>query len=90
MSKQTKIKTQKPEIISQFRLHEGDTGSPQVQIGILTSRINNVIGHLKDHRQDESARKGLLKLVGQRRRWVRYLEQTAPTEMKKIKKDLDL
>ncbi|MBL8015453.1 MAG: 30S ribosomal protein S15 [Candidatus Doudnabacteria bacterium] len=90
MAKKTKIVTKKAEIISKYRQHEGDTGSPQVQIGVLTGRINDVVEHLKAHRKDESARRGLLKLVGQRRRWVRYLEETEPEAVKKIRAELDI
>lgn len=83
-------KDKKQEAIAKYRTHEGDTGSPQVQIALLTNRINSVVEHLKAHRKDDSARKGLLKLVGQRRRWVRYLEELEPEVVTQIKKDLDL
>ena len=64
----------KTEIITQHAKHEGDTGSPEVQIALLTDRINNLTEHLKTHRKDHASRLGLLKLVGQRRRLQRYLQ----------------
>ena len=60
-------KTDKLEIIEQYKLHEGDTGSPEVQIALLTSRINHLNEHLKLHKKDHHSRRGLLKMVGQRR-----------------------
>jgi len=57
----------KQEVINQFKLHEGDTGSPEVQIAILTNRINHLNEHLKMHKKDHHSRRGLLKMVGQRR-----------------------
>lgn len=64
---------QKADIISDFAIHEGDTGSPEVQIAILTERINGLTGHLREHRHDHHSRRGLLKLVGRRRRLLAYL-----------------
>ena len=66
-------KNQKEEIINEYKLHEGDTGSPEVQIAILTHRINSVNEHLKDHKKDHHSRRGLLKMVGQRRGLLKYL-----------------
>ena len=63
----------KQEIISKFSLHEGDTGSPEVQIAILTERINYLTEHLKIHKKDHHSRRGLLKMVGQRRGLLNYL-----------------
>ena len=63
----------KKSLIEQFKVHEGDTGSPEVQIAILTERINNLTEHLKKHRHDFHTQRGLLKLVGQRRRQLAYL-----------------
>ena len=68
-------KTQKEEIISEFGRHKDDTGSPEVQIALITNRITELTGHLKDHTHDESSRRGLLKLVGQRRRLLAYLRR---------------
>lgn len=63
----------KQEIISKHALHEGDTGSPEVQIAILTERINYLTEHLKIHKKDHHSRRGLLKMVGQRRGLLNYL-----------------
>ncbi len=64
---------QKEDIISNFQVHESDTGSPEVQIALLTERINSLTGHLREHRHDHHSRRGLLKLVGRRRRLLAYL-----------------
>ena len=64
---------QKDAIISQFRTHPEDTGSPEVQIALLNERINGLTDHLRTHRHDFHSRRGLLKLVGQRRRMLAYL-----------------
>ena len=69
-------KEQKQAIIREFALHDKDTGSPEVQVALLTYRINHLTEHLKVHKKDEHSRRGLLKLVGQRRRLLRYLERT--------------
>ena len=66
-------KDQKAAIVEEYRLHDKDTGSPEVQVAILTERINQLIEHLKSHKSDHHSRRGLLKLVGQRRRHLRYL-----------------
>jgi len=65
----------KKEIIEAYHLHEKDTGSPEVQIAILTNRITQLTDHLRTHKHDESSRRGLLKLVGQRRRLLAYLRR---------------
>lgn len=67
-------KEKKEEIIEQYRLHQKDTGSPEVQIAILTEDINILTEHLKAHRKDFHSRRGLLKKVGQRRRLLDYLK----------------
>lgn len=66
-------KVRKTQIIEEFKLHEGDTGSPEVQIAILTERINHLNEHLKIHKKDHHSRRGLLKMVGQRRGLLNYL-----------------
>lgn len=66
----------KSELIEAFAQHEGDTGSPEVQIAIFTERIKYLTEHLKVHKHDYHTRRGLLKLVGQRRRLLRYLNNT--------------
>jgi len=65
----------KNQIISTYKLHESDTGSPEVQIAILTERINHLNEHLKIHKKDHHSRRGLLKMVGQRRGLLNYLEK---------------
>ena len=65
----------KQEIIAQYRTHESDTGSPEVQVAILTSRIQYLTEHLKEHKKDHHSRRGLLKLVGQRRNMLDYLRR---------------
>ncbi len=69
-------KEEKTEIIEQNRLHEKDTGSPEVQIAILTTRINELTEHLKVHPKDHHSRRGLLKMVGHRRNLLNYLKNT--------------
>jgi small subunit ribosomal protein S15 len=68
-------KEDKKELIHEFSRHEGDTGSPEVQVAILTNRINYLTDHLRAHRHDESSRRGLLKLVGRRRRLLAYIRK---------------
>ncbi|MBZ2173828.1 30S ribosomal protein S15 [Schnuerera sp. xch1] len=70
----TITKEQKNQIIEEYKLHEGDTGSPEVQIAILTHRINALTEHLKTHKKDHHSRRGLFKMIGQRRGLLRYLE----------------
>ncbi|MGI6128893.1 MAG: 30S ribosomal protein S15 [bacterium] len=64
----------KQDVISKFQIHEQDTGSPEVQIAILTERINYLTQHLKEHKKDHHSRRGLLKMVGQRRGMLQYLK----------------
>lgn len=64
----------KQEIIKEHGRHEGDTGSPEVQIALLTERINSLTGHLKTHKKDHHSRRGLLKMVGRRRNLLAYLK----------------
>lgn len=68
-------KTEKTEIINQYATKSGDTGSPEVQIALLSKRITQLTDHLRANKHDESSRRGLLKLVGQRRRLLAYLRQ---------------
>ena len=67
-------KEQKEAIIKEYGRSEGDTGSPEVQIALLTTRINELTEHLKEHKKDHHSRRGLLKMVGQRRRLLAYLK----------------
>jgi small subunit ribosomal protein S15 len=69
-------KVQKTQLIGEYRLTDTDTGSPEVQVALLTTRIESLIEHLNTHKHDESSRRGLLKLVGQRRRHLAYLKKT--------------
>lgn len=68
-------KEAKTKVITDYHRHENDTGSPEVQVAILTSRILQLTDHLRTHKHDESSRRGLLKLVGQRRRLLTYLRR---------------
>lgn len=67
------LKEEKTAIIQEYATHEGDTGSPEVQVAVLTKRINDLTEHLKVHKKDHHSRRGLLKMVGQRRSLLNYL-----------------
>ena len=69
-------KDKKTQVISEYRRVDGDTGSPEVQIGLLSSRIEQLTGHLKTHSKDHASRRGLLQMVGQRRRLLEYMRKT--------------
>ena len=69
-------KIRKQEIIAKHARHEGDTGSPEVQIALLTERINSLTDHLRTHKKDHHSRRGLLKMVGQRRGLLNYLKDS--------------
>ncbi len=69
------IDRQKPEVIAEHRLHDADTGSPEVQIALLTQRIKDLTEHLKVHKKDHHSRRGLLMLVGRRRRLLDYVKK---------------
>ena len=75
---------EKNEIIAKFATHEGDTGSPEVQIALLTFRINHLNEHLKEHKQDNHSRRGLLKMVGKRRGLLDYLKAKDITRYRAI------
>jgi small subunit ribosomal protein S15 len=81
---------QKAEVIQQFARHEKDTGSPEVQIGILTTRILQLTEHLKIHKHDQHSRRGLLKLVGRRRQLLRYISRKDPDTYRGLLKELGL
>ena len=68
------LQGQKKELIEQYKLHDSDTGSPEVQVGLLTFRINYLTEHLKVHKKDHHSRRGLLMLVGRRRRLLNYVK----------------
>ena len=80
----------KQEIINNFKKHEGDTGSPEVQIAILTARIVYLTEHFKGHKKDHHSRRGLLKLVGQRRRMLDYLKSRDLDRYKKVIEQLGI
>ncbi|HEY0606103.1 MAG TPA: 30S ribosomal protein S15 [Herpetosiphonaceae bacterium] len=69
-------KEQRTQIVSDYQTHSNDTGSPEVQVALLTNRINQMIGHLRIHIHDHHSRRGLLKMVGRRRRLLAYLHKT--------------
>jgi len=83
-------KESKDTIIQKFATHKGDTGSPQVQIAILSYEIQELSGHLQLHKKDHSSRRGLLKKVGQRRRLMRYLKKEDQSGYEKLIKALKL
>ena len=74
----------KLELVSKFRVHASDTGSPEVQVALLSERINELTEHFKTHKKDHHSRRGLLKLVGQRRRLLDYLRGTDDNRYKKL------
>lgn len=80
----------KTEIITKFQQHEGDTGSPEVQIALLTERIAYLTEHFKIHKKDHHSRRGLLKMVGQRRALLNYLKDLDFNRYRKILSDLGL
>ena len=83
-------KEAKQSIIDTYKTHEGDTGSAEVQIAILTSRIKELTEHLRIHKHDESTRRGLLKLVGQRRGMLAYLRKKDFSRYKVLAENLSL
>lgn len=80
----------KKEIIERFKLHGKDTGSSEVQIALLSNRINYLTEHFKTHKKDHHSRRGLLKLVGQRRKLLNYLKKLDLTKYQQIIKDLGI
>ncbi|MCE5254753.1 MAG: 30S ribosomal protein S15 [Actinomycetia bacterium] len=83
-------KERKAEIIDRFKKHEVDTGSPEVQIGILTERINVLTEHLRTHSKDHHSRRGLLKMVGHRRRLLNYLQKQDVERYRAVVRELGL
>lgn len=83
-------KEEKKELIQKFAVGKEDTGSPQVQIALITARIENLRVHLQNNKKDFHSRRGLLKLVGQRRRLINYMKETDPEGLAKLKKELKL
>jgi small subunit ribosomal protein S15 len=83
-------KEKKSEIVTKFARAQGDTGSPEVQIALMTERINDLTGHFQKHKNDHHSRRGLLKLVGQRRRLLDYLKTSDADRYKSLIKDLGI
>ena len=77
-------KDKKTEVISTYKTHEGDTGSPEVQVAILTERINQLTDHFKAHKKDHASRRGLLKMVSNRSALLKYLSKTNVTRYREI------
>lgn len=84
------LKERKSEIIQTFGRAEGDTGSPEVQVALLTERINQLQTHFKNHKKDHHSRRGLLKLVGRRRRLLNYLRQQDEDRHRSLTKHLGI
>ncbi len=80
----------KKKIITKYRTHEKDTGSPEIQVGLLTKKIDEVTKHLKEHKKDNSARRGLLANVAHRRKLLTYLKMNKPEAYQKVIDALDL
>ena len=74
----------KSEVIEQFKLHEGDTGSPEVQVALLTKRINEITAHLQSHKKDHASRRGLLVLVNRRNTLLKYLTKKDPKRYQSV------
>lgn len=83
-------KEAKNTIITKHAQHEGDTGSPEVQVALLTARITTLTEHLKTHKKDHHSRRGLLKMVGQRRRLLNYLQARDLERYRSLIKELEL
>lgn len=81
---------QKQDIIDRFKTHEGDTGSPEVQIALLTGRITYLTDHFRTHKKDHHSRRGLLKIVGQRRRLLDYLKKKDVERYRKVIQELGI
>jgi small subunit ribosomal protein S15 len=81
---------QKASLVEKFRTHESDTGSPEVQVALITERITQLTEHFKTHQKDHHSRRGLLKLVGQRRRLLDYLKRNDVDRYRKLVSALNL
>ena len=84
------VASAKPEVIKRFQTHAGDTGSPQVQIALLTERINGLSGHFQAHKKDTHSRQGLLRMVSRRRRLLEYLKRHDESSYRKVLDALNL
>ncbi|MFP4022816.1 MAG: 30S ribosomal protein S15 [Candidatus Paceibacterota bacterium] len=83
-------KSKKKKLVEKVKTHENDTGSPEVQISILTERIQEVSDHLKEHQKDVHSRRGLLQLVADRRRHMKYLQEKSPKRFNALMKKLNI
>ncbi|HEY4512693.1 MAG TPA: 30S ribosomal protein S15 [Candidatus Paceibacterota bacterium] len=83
-------KSKKAKVIKETRVHDTDTGSPEVQIGILTNRIDELASHLKKHKKDNHSRRGLLQLVAMRQTHLKYLQKKEPKRYNSVVKKLEL
>jgi len=83
-------KESKDKLIKDYSINKNDTGSPEVQIALFTIRINNLLEHLKKHKKDNHSRRGLLQLVGKRRRMMNYLQKIDEKRFEVVKKKLGL
>jgi small subunit ribosomal protein S15 len=84
------VKEQKQALIGDYKLHENDTGSPEVQIAILSTRITYLTEHFKTHKKDHASRRGLLKLVSQRRKLLDYLKKSDKERYEKVIERLEI
>ena len=84
------LKEQKTKVVSEYRVHDKDTGSPEVQIALLTSHITDLTEHLKTHKKDHASRRGLLMLVGRRSSLLKYLNKTDKERYQKVIERLGL
>ena len=83
-------KSEKDQVIAEFKINENDSGSAQVQVAMLTSRINTLVEHLRIHKHDHATERGLLKMVGRRRRLLVYLRETKPAQYEELIQRLGL
>ena len=83
-------KAEKAAVMEKFHVHSKDTGSPEVQIALLTTRINQLVEHLKGHKQDNHSRRGLIRMVGERRRHLTYLSKKDAARYKQVVEKLGL
>lgn len=84
MNSKTKITNSKKQVIDKFKMHAQDTGSPEVQVALLSQRIEKVVDHLKSHGHDDHSRRGLLSMINKRRRLLHYLMRKVPERYKDI------
>jgi len=81
---------EKKELVKEFGRHQKDTGSPEVQVALLTKRIELLSKHFEKHKKDTNSRRGFLKLIGRRRRLLKYLQLTSPEKYQEVIKKLDI